>query len=251
LVQASGTTGAGAAVAAAMAFNNSTPSAPPVEASLVGHPVYAPSGADGFTGNTEDEQGEFFQEAVKTQMLQRGEWSDNIYDCTDAKIAFCALCCPCVLFYGLLGRSGPVRSPIGTIDKSKYITAFLVMLLAVMILGNLGPTVRCQETIARASKDDEFRDAPSKTHTVCQHLGGLVVELAWWIFQYLVLRAIRDKYQVKEDEPLTFLKAACFPGYCLCFQPCYTAQVARHVDRAQGFVPASEDLPAYLGSDGL
>eukprot|EP00928_Gymnodinium_smaydae_P054589 TRINITY_DN38334_c0_g1_i1.p1 TRINITY_DN38334_c0_g1~~TRINITY_DN38334_c0_g1_i1.p1 ORF type:complete len:378 (-),score=80.67 TRINITY_DN38334_c0_g1_i1:40-1110(-) len=76
-----------------------------------------------------------------------------------------------------------------------------------------------------------------KVHRYCTTVWSALAHLAWWFLTFLVVKGLRQKLNVKENDILTFAKTACCPDICLCCQCCYLSQVSRHVDRVQGFVP--------------
>eukprot|EP00929_Paragymnodinium_shiwhaense_P059767 TRINITY_DN29913_c0_g1_i1.p2 TRINITY_DN29913_c0_g1~~TRINITY_DN29913_c0_g1_i1.p2 ORF type:complete len:287 (+),score=81.27 TRINITY_DN29913_c0_g1_i1:117-977(+) len=101
-------------------------------------------------------------------------------------------------------------------------------------------TKELQDT-RRLYVDEQAADAQAeeeeKPKMRCMTVASVLSDLSLWVLLFFAVKGIRDKLNVQESDVMTFLKTACCPDLFLCCQCCYLSQVARHVDRAQGFAP--------------
>merc|ERR1719215_2347667 len=82
-----------------------------------------------------------------------------------------------------------------------------------------------------------------------QSAAFVALAVTMWLLSFFTIRGIRDHYRVDEDDSVTCLKTACYPDGMFCCQPFFMAQVARHVDDAQGFKPSRVYTTEYSPLD--
>jgi len=83
----------------------------------------------------------------------------------------------------------------------------------------------------------EDQNGHKKYKTKCQSVVGLVTEILLWVIVFLACKGIREKLRINEEDSVTGAKSCCCMEICLCLQPCYLAQISRHVDRVLGWTP--------------
>lgn len=185
------------------------------QAAFVGQPVRVmmPSASD------EERFGPHFDPNIKQAIMATGQWSDGLFQCCDEfEIACLSFCCPCFVMYRTLQRIGR----LGDLTAGVYIALWLGLYLFSSIANFIPPTV-----------SRTYIDGHEFHTTIWTYLTGL----GFWLLLFVAIRRIRSKLHVREDDVLTFVKTVSCPACCLCCSCCFIAQVARHVDRLQGFLP--------------
>jgi len=199
------------------------------EAALVGEPVVVTGGLAPGT------QGPYFSAEAMKSIMETHEWSDGFCDFSDNMENFAlSLFCSCISLYHILDAGGEVEA-FGSlkIDKGRYLCAYLAFLVVSYFVRDMGPHIKIP------------------VHGQAFTLGEIACIMVHSGIIFTVLRGMRDKYQVKEDDGMTAMKSLCCPQFCcLCPAVWGISQVARHVYRVQGYYPIPNTHHAAVAPAG-
>lgn len=191
--------------------------------------------------------GQWFTNERYAALREKGEWSTNMWDCQDSYVALEATFCPCWMIFNILHKVGYVTTPCCKFDRRAYAITFGLSFIPFLLIqiSHVLPSL-WREPDMIPWRNNEMKDALPFNYE--QSAAFIVLAVTMWVLSYFVFRGVRDHYRVDEDESVTCLKSACWPDGMFCCQPFFMAQVARHVNEAQGFRPpngAQADRSSY------
>lgn len=195
---------------------------------IVGQPVVVNNQMGGDMPKT----GPYYNPTVQASLTAGGDWSDGMFQCFDeAQSCFLSCCCPCIQMYFTLDRIGSVSSMCGTLDKTKVLFVYMVIFVFQNYISPSTPVLYTVPT-QQGSSSIEYR------YSIVT-VGGVLSTFLFSILFFVVIKGVKDKLRINESDGITFLKVCECPMFCLCWSCCALAQMARHVDRAQGFIAAN------------